>query len=216
MTKVNIFLFLGWVVKIQEQCSCNPIARIRNTMTTLFQGVVFGLLVARLIVGPATAEVTEPDGYRLTDFRGPVPETLSGAQVVTSHQARQLWSQSRALFIDVMPQAPRPKGLPLDTLWREKTRDNIPGSYWLANVGYGRLHPAAANWFKKRLKMLTGGNKNKPVLFYCLMNCWMSWNAAKRALEYGYSNVLWFPDGTDGWSFENFPLKRHYPDMYIE
>jgi hypothetical protein len=27
----------------------------------------------------------------------------------------------------------------------------------------------------------------------------MSWNAAKRALEWGYKTVIWFPDGTDAW-----------------
>jgi rhodanese-related sulfurtransferase len=27
----------------------------------------------------------------------------------------------------------------------------------------------------------------------------MSWNAAKRALSYGYTNVDWYSDGTDGW-----------------
>jgi hypothetical protein len=27
----------------------------------------------------------------------------------------------------------------------------------------------------------------------------MSWNAAQRAISYGYSNVSWFRDGTDGW-----------------
>jgi rhodanese-related sulfurtransferase len=34
----------------------------------------------------------------------------------------------------------------------------------------------------------------------------MSWNAAKRALEYGYTNVMWFRDGTDGWQELGYPL----------
>ncbi|NNF78948.1 MAG: PQQ-dependent catabolism-associated CXXCW motif protein, partial [Rhizobiales bacterium] len=108
-----------------------------------------------------------------------------------------------------------PKNLPVGTFWRERPRDTIPGSYWLANVGYGRLHPDAEQWFQNKLKILTSGNKNKPVLFFCLMNCWMSWNAAKRALSYGYQKVFWYPEGTDGWGFENYPLKARYADMYI-
>jgi rhodanese-related sulfurtransferase len=27
----------------------------------------------------------------------------------------------------------------------------------------------------------------------------MSWNAAKRALELGYANIIWYPEGADGW-----------------
>jgi rhodanese-related sulfurtransferase len=34
----------------------------------------------------------------------------------------------------------------------------------------------------------------------------MSWNAAKRALEIGYRNVLWFRDGTDAWQELGYPL----------
>jgi len=33
---------------------------------------------------------------------------------------------------------------------------------------------------------------------YCHRNCWLSWNAAKRAISYGYRNVFWFPDGMEG------------------
>jgi PQQ-dependent catabolism-associated CXXCW motif protein len=49
------------------------------------------------------------------------------------------------------------------------------------------------------------------VLFYCMMDCWMSWNAAKRAIEWGYSSVLWYPLGADGWEFEGLPLAENRP-----
>ncbi len=43
------------------------------------------------------------------------------------------------------------------------------------------------NYFRRSLERLTGGDKNKSIVFYCDPNCWMSWNAAKRALiELGY------------------------------
>jgi hypothetical protein len=37
---------------------------------------------------------------------------------------------------------------------------------------------------------VTGGNEGKSVAFYCKADCWMSWNAAKRAISYGYRDVL--------------------------
>jgi rhodanese-related sulfurtransferase len=39
----------------------------------------------------------------------------------------------------------------------------------------------------------------------------MSWNAAKRALALGYRKVLWYPEGTDGWSRRGLPLERRTP-----
>jgi rhodanese-related sulfurtransferase len=39
----------------------------------------------------------------------------------------------------------------------------------------------------------------------------MSWNAAKRALAYGYRNVAWFPDGSDGWQEAGLPLAEAQP-----
>ena len=40
----------------------------------------------------------------------------------------------------------------------------------------------------------------------------MSWNAAKRALSLGYSNVAWYPEGTDGWSFYSLPTQEAEPE----
>ena len=89
----------------------------------------------------------------------------------------------------------------------EPPRENIPGSVWLPNVGYGELSAEFADYFRTELERLTGGDKSKPLVFYCDANCWMSWNAAKRAMTYGYSAVQWYPDGTDGWKEADLPLE---------
>jgi PQQ-dependent catabolism-associated CXXCW motif protein len=147
----------------------------------------------------ATGEVPEPDGYRTNDYRMPVPRTLKGATVVTSDEAEKLHKQNSAVFIDVYPRAPKPANLPAGTVWRDLPHSSIGGAHWLPNVGYGVLSPEFESYFKTRLETLTSGDKAKPVLFFCLKDCWMSWNAAKRALSWGYTSVLWFPEGTDGW-----------------
>ena len=169
---------------------------------------------AAMLAGIALADdaVPEPDGYRLDDYRAPVPASLAGARVVDSAEAHALWQAGEAVFIDVMPRPPRPANLPAGTVWRDQPRDNIPGSAWLANVGYGRLHPTLSAWFADALDRLAGGDRARPLLFYCLADCWMSWNAAKRALEHGYRTVIWYPDGTDGWSFAGYPLARSEPE----
>jgi PQQ-dependent catabolism-associated CXXCW motif protein len=159
-------------------------------------------------------DAVEPPDYRMDDYRSPVPPTLAGATVVSTAEAFDTWRRGDTVFIDVLPLAPKPANLPEGTLWRQKKRDDIPGSVWLPTVGYGRLHPAMDRWYRDHLERLTAGDRTRPILVYCLMDCWMSWNAAKRALEYGYVNVVWYPDGTDGWSFEDRPLETRAPEIF--
>ena len=99
----------------------------------------------------------------------------------------------------MLPRPPKPQNLPEGTVWRDKPRFNIPGSLWLPDTGYGKLAEATEDYFRQGLARASGGNKAALLVIYCQENCWMSWNAAKRALSYGYTNVAWFPEGTEGW-----------------
>jgi PQQ-dependent catabolism-associated CXXCW motif protein len=156
------------------------------------------------------AGVLEPETYRLENYRSPVPETLKGAKVIGLKEAERLWRNKAAIFVDVLPRPPKPK-LPEGTVYRPKPHDTIPGAIWLADVGYGALTPEMEDYFQRNLQNLTGGDKAKPVVIFCLSNCWMSWNAGKRAVSWGYSNILWFPDGADRWSEAGLPLNRIEP-----
>ncbi|MEZ5932512.1 MAG: quinoprotein dehydrogenase-associated putative ABC transporter substrate-binding protein [Alphaproteobacteria bacterium] len=152
--------------------------------------------------------VPEPDGYRMADFRAPVPATLDGADVLTTEQLQTLVKAEAPLLIDVMPAPRKPK----DTgLWIAPKRDNIPGSHWLANTGYGELSAEFADFFEDELARLTEGDPSRRLVFYCEADCWMSWNAAKRALALGYDNVAWYPAGSDGWKAAGLPLESAEP-----
>ena len=142
----------------------------------------------------------------MDNFRTPVPATLKGAKVLSNDQAADLWNKDGAVFIDVYPQAPKPPNLPAGTFWREPSHRSIEGAHWLPNVGYGALNATVDASFRANLEKLSKGKRDAPLVFFCLKDCWMSWNAAKRALEYGYTNVMWFRDGTDGWQELGYPL----------
>jgi PQQ-dependent catabolism-associated CXXCW motif protein len=129
--------------------------------------------------------------------------------VLTVEQAQSLWQAKRAVFIDVLPRAPRPANLPPGTLWSDRPRDDIPGSLWLADVGYGALAPSTEAFFRRELRAATHGDRSRTLVFYCLPECWHSWNAAKRAIALGYTHVGWLPSGTDGWSDAGLPLARN-------
>ena len=152
----------------------------------------------------------EPDGYRMEDYRSPTPATLAGARVVTTVEAETLW-KAGAAFVDVLPHVPRPANLPPGTIWHEKTRMNIPGSIWLPDTGYGALAAETERYLRNGLERVTGGDHAKLLVVYCRPNCWMSWNAAKRALTMGYRNVAWYPEGTDGWEAAGLPLQDATP-----
>ncbi|MFN3614093.1 MAG: PQQ-dependent catabolism-associated CXXCW motif protein, partial [Rubrimonas sp.] len=153
------------------------------------------LALLAALAAPAPAAPPEPDGYRMDDFRAPVPATLAGAAVLDTAAAEALWRDGGAVFIDVLPRAPKPANLGPGVIWRDRPHDSIPGAIWLPNAGYGALHPAMDAWFREALTRATGGDPDRPLVFFCLMDCWMSWNAARRALtEYGHARVYWYPE----------------------
>jgi PQQ-dependent catabolism-associated CXXCW motif protein len=163
-----------------------------------------------LLLGTAP-QPAEPPGYRMDDYRSPTPATLQDANVLTTDQAHDLWVKRQATFIDVLPQPPRPPGLPAATVWHPKPRRDIPDSIWLPDTGYGALAPVMETYFAQGLASASGGDTARILVFYCLHDCWMSWNAAKRAITLGYTNVAWYPDGTDGWEAHGFPTELREP-----
>lgn len=171
---------------------------------------LLALLIILSAAIPAWPGVPEPKTYRMDEYRSPVPETLDGAKTIDIEEAERLWRGNSAIFVDVLPRPPKPK-LPEGTVYRPKPHDSIPGAIWLADAGYGALAPEMEDYFRRGLENATGGDRTKTLVIFCLSNCWMSWNAAKRAVSWGYSNILWFPGGADRWSDAGLPLKHIEP-----
>jgi len=183
-------------------------------MRTLAVGLIKIAFVV-FVLAPVTVlgeDIPEPDGFRTDNYRAPTPAALKGAQVIDTAEAERIWKDKSAIFIDVLLHVARPANLPAGTIWREKPRRNIPGSVWLPDVGYGAIAPVTENYLRTNLARVTGGDLAKPLVVYCLRDCWMSWNAAKRILGLGYANVIWYPDGTDGWSEADLPLQDSTPE----
>lgn len=168
--------------------------------------VALALCAAVVVAGLAPAGAAEPvpgtdpaTGYRMDKYRAPTPETApEGARRIGTAEVKALLGT--AVLVDAM--AARGGGFdPKTGLWRlAEPRSDIPGSIWLAEVGRGAVDPAIDRYFRAALTAATGGDPAKPIVFYCLADCWMSWNAARRAVGYGYTSVLWYPEGTDGWT----------------
>ncbi len=158
------------------------------------RALVLGL--ALLVSGAGV--VAEPGGFRGPPYRDAVPETVLGARGITTAEAVALHAQG-VPFIDVLPHTARPEGLPEGTIWRTPLHLTIPDAHWLPGAGYEALAPETEAWVRAALDRLTGGDPDATVVFFCKRDCWMSWNATRRAQLWGYSGALWFPDGQDGW-----------------
>ena len=178
-------------------------------------GLTAGLLLLGL-GGPGLAAgspciADEPTDYRMSEFRTAVPCTLAGATVIATQHLQEMLRLDAPLLIDVFP-APRvPKRLRDEHLWLPPTRHSLPGAVWLPNTGFGVLPIEEERYFRANLEQLTGGNRTRTIVFFCLADCWMSWNAARRAVSWGYEAVIWYPDGVDGWEAVGLPLAELSP-----
>jgi PQQ-dependent catabolism-associated CXXCW motif protein len=142
-------------------------------------------------VDPAT-------GYRMGNYRAPTPGWVPGGTVFDTDRVKAAVSTSDRKLIDVIAMGVLPD--PNGKGWLvSKPRETIPGSIWLPGVGTGSIEPDMERYFRQNLERLARGDKAAPLLFFCMADCWQSWNAAKRAAELGYTEVAWYPLGTDGW-----------------
>lgn len=171
------------------------------------------LLLAVALAGSAVAAtVPEPDGYRMEDYRAPVPDSVRGAEVVHLEAMRALVDRRQAVLIDVLPAPRRPPNMRPGMPWMPEPHRTLPGSLWWPDVGRGALPPATEARFRERLRALAG-DPPRLIVFFCLSDCWMSWNAAKRAASYGL-RVGWFPEGSDGWQALGLPVQAVEPEWF--
>lgn len=180
----------------------------------LGRGQNFPKLAALLLLFAFTtptlaASIPQPDGYRLSDYRSPTPDGITGGETVDTPAVQSLLSQGRVIPIFV--QRLERSTLPGAPWLQSKPYRQIPGSVWLPNVGMGAPDQPTLAWFESQLERLTAGDRTRGLLFYCLSDCWLSWNAAKRAVLLGYARVHWYPTGIDGWMEAGLPTEEAHP-----
>ncbi|MFT3689821.1 rhodanese-like domain-containing protein [Paenirhodobacter sp.] len=148
-------------------------------------------------------------GYRIAEYRAPVPTEVPGARTVGPDGLEPLLSAG-AVLVDVYPL--KTHEISADGHFiAPPAHETIPGAIWLPLVGPGRIDARAEAYLEDVLARESGGDLSRPVVVFCLTDCWMSWNASQRIAKLGYSNVHWYPEGTDGWSQTGRPLVRAVP-----
>ncbi|TPG74181.1 PQQ-dependent catabolism-associated CXXCW motif protein [Pseudomonas arsenicoxydans] len=172
----------------------------------------FAALPLCLVLSAAHAEspLFSADGYRINLYRSPTPDSLQGATIVDTPALQTLLSQTPPpLLIDVY----RRQWLQGQFI-EDQPHENLPGSHWLANTGDGDLTPDWQGYFARNLKALTAGDPARPLVFYCRADCWLSWNAVKRASAMGYKTLYWYRDGLDAWQSAGLAVTPARPEPF--
>jgi len=131
---------------------------------------------------------------RTSALEGPTPTQINGAKTLTTPGLRELMNAS-------------PSPVVIDVIGGNQAV-SLPGAIWLRGAGLGSdLNDAVQSKFAARLSELTGGDKARPVVFFCLSKtCWLSHNAVVRAVVLGYSNVYWYRGGRNAWKAAGLPM----------
>jgi PQQ-dependent catabolism-associated CXXCW motif protein len=123
---------------------------------------------------------------RTVGYHSPTPLQIPGGRVVTTGQLKTLLEQQpRPYVIDVLGGG---------------VHSTIAGAFWMIGAGAGDMSKDEEARFAKAIAAFAGGDKSRPLVFFCVdSECWLSYNAALRAIGLGYTNVMWYRGGIASW-----------------
>jgi len=142
--------------------------------------------------------IAPPPGLRGSNYHGRTPVTLPGARVVKTMELKSMLEQdSRPFLVDVLS---------------GPAHRTLPGALWLHNGGLGDFDAAEEKRYLDTIALLAGHDKARHLVFFCSSaQCWLSYNAALRAVRAGYTNVYWYRGGIDAWRAAELPTTGSDP-----
>ncbi|MGN6580583.1 MAG: rhodanese-like domain-containing protein [Bordetella sp.] len=121
---------------------------------------------------------------KMNHYGEPTPTSIPGGKVVSTDQLAQMLEGN-----------PKP-----GVFVAYAAKKTVPGAVVMDGAGEGRLLGTDMDRFSKALDSQTGGDKTRPIVFYCHSSrCWLSYNASLHAIKLGYTNVYWYRGGRDAW-----------------
>ncbi|MFU1519154.1 rhodanese-like domain-containing protein [Vreelandella alkaliphila] len=148
------------------------------------------------------------EGYRLPPFKAPVTAPLPGVTTLDDRAFEALLASPTVILVDVYALSWH-NGLFL----QDSAHLTIPGSIWLPNVGAPTLEDEWRDYFTQTLDVQRDNSESAPLVFFCRADCWLSWNAARRAEAMGYEELYWYPNGVDGWQASGHSLTAVCPQL---
>ena len=135
---------------------------------------------------------------RTVGYHSPTPLKIPGGRVVATPELKAM-----------MERKPRP--YLIDVLGGGIHR-TLAGAFWMSGAGAGDMSKEEERRFAQAVANFAGGDKARPLVFFCVdAECWLSYNAALRAIALGYTNVTWYRGGIAAWSTAELPMAHSDP-----
>ncbi len=135
---------------------------------------------------------------RTVGYHAPTPLRIPGGKVVTTLELKALMEGD-------------PKPYVIDVLGGGVHR-TIAGAFWMLSSGAGDMSKDEEQRFAQAIAAFAGGDKSRPMVFFCVdAECWLSYNAALRAIVLGYTNVMWYRGGIAAWRTAELPMAQSDP-----
>lgn len=150
-------------------------------------------VVLALICAPAWTNEDADHGVapvatlRVADLSAPTPREIPGAKTIRTAQLREsLRGEPQPLLFDVLG---------------GEAHASLPGAIWLPGAGRGQSFTDTVQArLAKTLQATTKGDRKRALVFFCQgPQCWLSYNAALRAVALGYDAVHWYRGGIEAW-----------------
>ncbi len=135
---------------------------------------------------------------RTAGYHAPTPRTIPGGRVVRTADLKAMREGGPQPYL-------------IDVLGGDAHR-TIAGAFWLAGAGAGDMNADEARRFLDAVAKFAGGDRNRPIVFFCAdSECWLSYNAALRAVAAGYTNIMWYRGGLAAWFHAGLPMTQSEP-----
>lgn len=135
---------------------------------------------------------------RTVGYHAPTPMQIPGGRTVTTLELKALTEAE-------------PKPYVIDVLGGGVHR-TIAGAFWMLGSGAGDMSKDEEERFAKAIAAFAGGDRNRPMVFFCVdSECWLSYNAALRAIALGYTSVMWYRGGIAAWRTAELPMAQSDP-----
>ena len=137
---------------------------------------------------------------RQPPYHAPTPLEIPGATVVHTRELRAMMGGAAPpILIDVLS---------------GEGHETLAGAVWLGGAGRGEgFGDALQADLARILSRIAAGDMSRPLVFFCAgAECWLSYNAALRAVAAGHKRVYWYRGGIDAWTEARLPLARTVAD----
>jgi PQQ-dependent catabolism-associated CXXCW motif protein len=190
----------------------------KRCATAFSSGLAVTVISTMTLPAQESEKFDEQSGYRISHYRAPIFRSALGTEPLLVREVAALADED-AILLDVAP-VRHPRFTEAGNWILAAPHESLPGAVWLPVAGWGDPEDWMLDYLETALTALTRTSDSRDIVVFCKIDCWLSWNAARRIKALGYENVHWFAGGVDDWQaaglslvpIEPWPVQDPHPD----